>query len=63
MLDATVAADGRPLRVALLASSRSAELDAAARRAVERAWFNPATEDGRPVEAHARITIVFRLTD
>ena len=63
VLDATVAADGRPLRVALLASSRSAELDAAARRAVERAWFNPATEDGRPVEAHARITIVFRLTD
>ena len=63
VLEATVAPNGRPTAVAVCTSSRFAELDHAARRAIERAAFTPATEHGLPVEAQARITIVFRLTN
>jgi len=63
VLEATVASDGHASAVAVISSSRFAELDRAAMRAVERAAFNPATEDGRIVEARAHITIIFRLTN
>lgn len=59
----TVAPDGHASAVAVASSSRFAELDRAAVKAVEQAAFNPATEDGRTVEAQARITIIFRLTN
>lgn len=62
VLETDVAADGHPTDVRVAESSRFAELDRAARRAVERAQFKPALENGRPIAARARITIVFRLT-
>jgi protein TonB len=63
VLETSVAPDGRASAVAVVSSSRFAELDRAAVKAVEQAAFNPATEDGRIVEAQARITIIFRLTN
>ena len=63
VLEATVAPSGRPTTVSVSTSSRFAELDRAALHAIERASFTPATEHGLPVEAQARITIVFRLTN
>ena len=63
VLEATVLPDGRAGTVAVVTSSRYPELDRAATRAVERAAFNPATENSRAVEAQARITIVFKLTN
>lgn len=63
VLEALVAPDGHASSVAIASSSRFAELDRAAAKAVERATFNPATEDGHAVEARARITIIFRLTN
>ncbi|MEI8243398.1 MAG: TonB family protein [bacterium] len=62
VLETTVAPDGRATAVTVVSSSRFAELDRAAVKAVERATFNPATENGRAIEAQARITIIFRLT-
>jgi protein TonB len=62
VLETTVAPDGRATAVAVVSSSRFADLDRAAVKAVERATFNPATENGRAIEAQARITIIFRLT-
>ena len=63
VLDTTVAPDGHASTVTVASSSGFAELDRAAAKAVERARFNPATENGRAVEARARITIIFRLTN
>ncbi|MEI6211778.1 MAG: TonB family protein [bacterium] len=63
VLETTVAPGGRASAVVVITSSGVADLDRAAIRAVERASFNPATEDGRAVEARARLTIVFRLTN
>jgi protein TonB len=62
VVEAVVSPNGRAESTSVLSSSRSADLDRAAVRAIERATFNPALEDGRPVEARARITILFRLT-
>jgi len=61
VLETVVGADGRPVTVTVASSSHFDELDRAAVRAIERATFIPATENGRAVEAQARITIVFRL--
>ena len=63
VLETTVTPDGRATMVSVLSSSRFPDLDRAATRAVERAIFNPASEGGHPVEARARITIIFRLTN
>jgi protein TonB len=63
ILDALVGADGRPLTVSVAQGSGFWELDRAASRAVKRALFTPALENGRPVNAHARITIVFKLVN
>jgi|GEM_PF-1771068 len=63
VIEARVATDGHASSVAVISSSRFMDLDRAAVRAVKRATFNPATEDGRPVEARAHITIIFRLTN
>jgi protein TonB len=63
VLETTVTAEGTPTRVSVISSSGFADLDHAARKALQRAGFHPATEDGRPVEARAHITIVFRLTN
>ena len=63
VLETTVAPDGHATLVAVASSSKFPELDRAAVRAVERAVFNPATEGGRNIEARAKITIIFRLTN
>jgi len=63
VLETVVGADGRTVTVAVASSSHFDELDRAAVRAIERARFIPANENGRPVEARARITIVFRLVN
>ena len=63
VLETTVGPDGHPTQVTLISSSRFADLDRAAIKALERAVFNPAQDGGRPVEARARITIIFRLTN
>ena len=63
VLETIVTPDGRATAVTVVTSSRFADLDRAAARAVERATFNPATDEGRTVEARARITIIFRLTN
>lgn len=63
VLETTVASDGRVFDVTVITSSGFAALDRAAVLAVERAAFNAATEDGRAVEARARLTIIFRLTN
>lgn len=63
ILDVSVGADGRARSVTLVSSSRFPDLDAAAERAAAQARFKPATRNGRPVDAAARITIIFRLRD
>jgi protein TonB len=62
-LETTVTTEGKPTLVSVITSSGFADLDRAARKALQRAGFHPATENGRPVEARAHITIVFRLTN
>ena len=63
VIETTVTPGGRAAGVSVISSSSFADLDRAAMKAVEHAIFNPATEDGRTVEARARITIIFRLTN
>jgi len=63
VLETTVMPDGRASLVAVLSSSNFTDLDRAAVKAAERAVFNPATENGHTVQAQARITIIFRLTN
>jgi protein TonB len=63
ILDITVAADGSAKSVSLVTSSGFPELDRAAERAALQARFKPGARNGRPVEAAARITIIFRLRD
>lgn len=61
VLETVVDATGQPVSVTVATSSHFDELDRAAVRAIERAAFVPASENGRAVAARARITIVFRL--
>lgn len=62
LLQVLVAADGRPLEVAIHRSSGHRVLDEAARRQVLRAWrFRPAMQDGRAVQALGLVPVDFRL--
>jgi protein TonB len=63
VLETTVTPDGTATQVSIVSSSGFADLDHAAVKALRRAGFHPATEKGRPVEARARLTITFRLTN
>lgn len=54
--------DGRPLQVVVESSSGHAELDRAAQNQVLSKWrFQPATAQGRPTQAWARIPVTFNL--
>lgn len=61
VLDLRVDAEGRVVGAEVAQSSGHPILDAAARRAVLNWRFRPALEAGRPVEAHLRSTVRFRL--
>ncbi|MBU8975066.1 TonB family protein [Lysobacter sp. MMG2] len=61
-LEILVGADGQPLDVRVVRSSGHRVLDQAARRTVLSKWrFQPATRDGRAVEALGRVPIEFKL--
>jgi protein TonB len=62
MILARICPEGRPLEVTVLRSSGYGTLDRAARAAVLRWAFRPATRDGRPVEGEVEIPIRFRLS-
>ncbi|WP_250624924.1 energy transducer TonB [Pinirhizobacter soli] len=54
--------DGKPLQVLVESSSGHAELDRAAQNQVLSKWrFQPATAQGRPTQAWARIPVTFNL--
>nr|WP_260170381.1 energy transducer TonB [Roseococcus suduntuyensis] len=61
VLDLRVDAEGRVVGAEVAQSSGHPMLDAAARRAVLNWRFRPALDGGRPVEAHLRSTVRFRL--
>ncbi len=61
LLEVQVSPDGRALQVAVVQSSGSSRLDQAARNAVQRWRFQPATEGGRPVSSRVRVPIEFTL--
>ena len=57
-----VGEDGRPLEVSIETSSGNRSLDNAARQQVLRRWkFQPASDNGRPVQAYGLIPIDFKL--
>jgi len=62
ILTVTVGADGRATTVSVGQSSGIAAFDRAARDAVKRWRFVPATVDGRPVDGIARVPVRFALT-
>lgn len=62
LLRVLIGVDGRPLAVHFERRSGHRELDRAAREHVLAHWrFHPALRNGRPVQASARVPIVFRL--
>jgi periplasmic protein TonB len=62
MLEVLVDVDGKPVKVAIHASSGHRVLDQEAVRHVLRHWtFRPATRDGRAVQAVGLVPIEFRL--
>ncbi|MGE0746017.1 MAG: energy transducer TonB [Rhodospirillales bacterium] len=61
VLHVLVAADGRPTEVTVKSSSRYRRLDDAARAAVRRWRFEPATVGGVAVDGSLDVPIVFRL--
>lgn len=61
LLDVLVDADGRVQRIEIARSSGHAELDAAARDAVQRARFKPVLRDGIAQPAWGVVPIEFRL--
>lgn len=61
LLRVRIAADGSPAKVVVLESSGHRSLDRAARDAVARWQFIPATRAGRPVAQWLRLPIEFRL--
>ncbi|WP_230976663.1 energy transducer TonB [Pseudothauera rhizosphaerae] len=60
-LRVAVSAEGRPLRIEVVAGSGSEHLDRAAREAVAGWRFVPARRGGRAVEAAVLVPIIFRL--
>lgn len=62
MLRVLVDVDGKPLEVVIETSSGDRELDRAARQQVLDNWrFQPAMQDGHPVQAYGRVPVDFRL--
>jgi protein TonB len=62
VLRVLVDVDGKPLQVLVESSSGHAELDRAAQNQVLSKWrFQPATAQGRPMQAWARIPVTFNL--
>lgn len=61
VLDVLVSKDGEPTAITLVSSSGFKDLDAAAKEAVLLAKFKPGARNGKPVEASARMTILFQL--
>ncbi len=57
-----VGVDGAPLEVSIERSSGNRSLDNAARSQVLRQWkFQPATDNGRPVQAYGLVPVDFKL--
>jgi protein TonB len=62
ILRVLVDVDGKPLQVVVESSSGHAELDRAAQNQVLSKWrFQPATAQGQPTQAWARIPVTFNL--
>lgn len=62
MLRVLVGEDGSPLEVSIERSSGNRSLDSAARTQVLRQWkFQPAIDNGRPVQAYGLIPVDFKL--
>lgn len=61
ILDVLVSKEGTATSITLVSSSGFKELDAAAKEAVMQAKFKPGSRNGKPVEASARMTILFQL--
>jgi periplasmic protein TonB len=61
MIRVLIGIDGEPRTVEISKSSGFTLLDDAARRAVERALFKPATVNGRPVEKEGEIAFHFKI--
>ncbi|RDZ29042.1 energy transducer TonB [Lysobacter silvisoli] len=62
MLEILVGVDGKPLEVSVVKSSGHRVLDQAAKRVVLSRWtFQPALENGQPVQARGRVPIEFTL--
>jgi protein TonB len=59
VLRVNVGADGRPTDIAFADRSHSRELDRAARDAVAKWQFTPATRDGKPVAAVVEVPVDF----
>lgn len=57
----TVSAQGEPIQIDVAHSSRSRELDRAARDAVRKWRFSPALQGGRAVESAVEIPVDFKL--
>jgi len=63
LLRVEVDARGRPAAVEIERSSRSRDLDRAARDAVLQWTFDPAIEDGRPVASTVTVPVDFRVEE
>jgi protein TonB len=61
ILDVLVSKDGAAISITLVSSSGFKDLDIAAKEAVMLAKFKPGARNGKPVDASARITILFQL--
>jgi protein TonB len=61
ILDVLVSKEGLATSITLVSSSGFKDLDAAAKEAVKFAKFEPGARNGKPVEASARMTILFKL--
>lgn len=61
-LEILVGVDGKPIDVLIVRSSGNRALDQAARKVVLQRWaFQPAVENGQPVQARGRVPIEFKL--
>ncbi|QWP74626.1 energy transducer TonB [Lysobacter sp. K5869] len=61
-LEILVGLDGKPVDVLIVRSSGNRALDQAARKVVLQRWaFQPAMENGQPVQARGRVPIEFKL--
>jgi periplasmic protein TonB len=61
ILDVLVSKDGQAQTITVVASSGYKELDQAAEDALRATRFNPGERNGKPVEASARLVILFQL--